>query len=348
MSQLIKKLFFLLLGVSFFFTPLDALAQTNYYQIDSGDYVHYEGLVPCGKDVWVTEDEAGLNEGRWLNMPCQFCHLFVMLAAIIEFLLILLVPIIAVGMLVIAGIMYYLAMGNPTKLGRANAIFKGVVMGLALIYGAWLIVGAIFSVIGVASWTGLQSGWYKIDCPVKAVFYESKELPFFEHGPCKKLGPMPEEGLLCLPSGLIMGPTIGDSSVNRSYTHEDLVMPENMCLGYNHESVPAKSGWGWRLPSRNEFLVAWRMFGKDLTCKSSPGSTCLSWDENCCGGTGAIKAYWIRDVTLPSNRRKVFFVQSAGWYGKTHVSAGNTLDYLPVQWFTWGSRGAVRCIFAPI
>lgn len=162
----------LLLGLS----PLAINAQDfeglNYYQLEDGRYVYYEGLVPCGKEVFIGSDALGDYNGiSTVHLACQFCHLFAMLSAIISFLLVELVPILAVILLVAGGIMYYLALGNPEKLSRANKMLKSTIIGLVIVYGAWMIVGALLTIIGVADWTGLQDGWYTVSCPITEVGY---------------------------------------------------------------------------------------------------------------------------------------------------------------------------------
>jgi type IV secretory pathway VirB2 component (pilin) len=105
-------------------------------------------LVPCGQ------------EGN----PCQFCHLFVLFDNIIKFVLTCFAPIVAVLMIVIAGLLFIFSSGRPEIFAQAKSIITAVVIGLVIIFIAWLLVNLFFSVIGVESWTGLQSGWFKINC----------------------------------------------------------------------------------------------------------------------------------------------------------------------------------------
>ncbi|MGB9743562.1 MAG: pilin [Minisyncoccales bacterium] len=109
------------------------------------------GLVPCG--------------GPDQEPPCQFCHLFVLFDNVVKFLLLKIVPPVAVLMLVIAGLMFFTAMGDPNKVIRAKDIVQWTLIGLIIIYGAWIIVNTFFLLIDVADWTGLEKGWYKINCP---------------------------------------------------------------------------------------------------------------------------------------------------------------------------------------
>jgi len=184
-----KKLLGFSLALILFLAP--ALALAGVYQACNIDpetgnceeeaeavHVYYEGLVPCGKDVWVgvqidengdpvLDEEGWPTEGEKEYVPCQFCHVLAMVNNIVKFVLINIVPLVAVAMFVVAGIMFFTAGGSPERLIRARKLFQGVVIGLVIIYSAWLIVTFLLNVIGVASWTGLQSGWYKINCPIQ-------------------------------------------------------------------------------------------------------------------------------------------------------------------------------------
>lgn len=131
------------------------------------------GLVPCGR----TDPGATAKERK----PCQFCHLFVLFKNIVNFLLIPdkdlnnnvpLVPVIALLMIVIAGAMYILAyvetIGNPEWIKQAKSLLWSVVIGLIIIYGAWVIVNLFFEIIGISEtkdWTDLKTWWKIKGCP---------------------------------------------------------------------------------------------------------------------------------------------------------------------------------------
>lgn len=118
--------------------------------------VRAAGLVPCGEK----------------GNPCQLCHIFVMFDNIIDFLLVPCqfnhyIPIvftIALIMIVVGGLMYFFSGASPAMLETAKKILTSVVLGLLIIYSAWLIVNLFFSLIGVQEWTGLKE-WWKINCP---------------------------------------------------------------------------------------------------------------------------------------------------------------------------------------
>ena len=118
------------------------------------------GLVPCG--------------GK--DCPCTLCDFFVMFKNIVDFVMFRIVPLVAVLMILIGGFMYIIAYGGPTEileggkkggtqlLSQAKSLFKSVVIGLFIVFGAWLIVNLFFQVIGVEKWTNLREGWQIIDC----------------------------------------------------------------------------------------------------------------------------------------------------------------------------------------
>lgn len=106
------------------------------------------GFVPCGN----------------ATCPCRLCDFFALFDRIVKFILFTLVPPIAVLMIMIIGAMYFLAAGDTGKLEKAKALIKSTVIGLLIIYGAYIIVNTFFVGMGVATWTGLTSGWFKYPC----------------------------------------------------------------------------------------------------------------------------------------------------------------------------------------
>ncbi len=152
-------LLFLIVFLAGLFLPQVTLA--GEYKAD-GKTIHYRGLVPCGKSESAPASYDDKNnlieeaESNEVTMTCQFCHFFVMFDGIVDFVLRYVVPPIAVLMLVIGGIMFYFAGGNPNLVTRGKGLIKAVVIGLFLAYGAFMLVGTVLKIIGVAEWTGLQ------------------------------------------------------------------------------------------------------------------------------------------------------------------------------------------------
>jgi hypothetical protein len=119
------------------------------FLILAGSQVQAAGLVPCG------------GEGEPV---CTFCHFFVMINAIVKFVMFTLVPAIAVLMLVIGGVMFFFAGGSPNILSRAKGVITSVVIGLVIIFAAWVIVNTILTGSGIVQAPSILQ-WYQIDCP---------------------------------------------------------------------------------------------------------------------------------------------------------------------------------------
>lgn len=170
-----KKIFLFLLMFSIIL-PNIALAAAGTYNAKQGGTdipVCYEGFVPCGKNVAVGGSVGGDGKctgGTPTLIYCQFCHFFVMLNNIIKYILGNIVPPLAILFLVIAGVLFYTSQGKPDATGKARKAIEGVVIGLTLVYGAYMLVGLFLSVLGVAEWTGLAEwakiGPFSISCPI--------------------------------------------------------------------------------------------------------------------------------------------------------------------------------------
>ena len=116
------------------------------------------GLVPCGRncnDPCTKECEC---------CPCTLCHLFVLFKRIVDFLTLNIIFPLAVLMIVIGGVMFLTAAGDPGRIGTAKKILTSVVIGLAIIFLAWLIVDTIIMFLTPAG-SPFQN-WSTIDCPV--------------------------------------------------------------------------------------------------------------------------------------------------------------------------------------
>jgi len=125
-----------------------------------------QGLVPCGR----TEDVASTLIDE--SAPCSLCHFFILIEIILEFVFFKLTPPLALLMLILGGGMFVLAAGNPTTIILARKIITSVLIGIAIIYGAFFLVGIFLSSIGLADWTEtMYSQWWNqgiftIDCDV--------------------------------------------------------------------------------------------------------------------------------------------------------------------------------------
>lgn len=147
------------------FMPTVSQAFANIYTRSVGggstQTVCYNGFVPCGKTVYL---DASIVNGKCDSgsgttvISCQFCHFFVMLDGIIKFTLIDIVPYLAALMIVVGGAMFYLGGANPSMVTKGKNTLKGVVIGLFLIYGSYMIVALFLTILGATSASGL-SDW---------------------------------------------------------------------------------------------------------------------------------------------------------------------------------------------
>lgn len=112
------------------------------------------GLVPCGRisDNTATGD---IDESQ----PCSLCAGFYMLKNVINFVLEL-----AIGMgvfiLVVAGLLYALSAGNSRNIDKAKAAITSAIIGIAIIFVAWLIIAVILQAMGYANMTT----WNQVNC----------------------------------------------------------------------------------------------------------------------------------------------------------------------------------------
>jgi hypothetical protein len=111
-----------------------------------------DALVPCGG----------------VTCPCTLCDFFDMISRIIDFALTRIVPLVVGLMIVIGGAMMisaYAGQSGPEMISRAKKLLGSLVIGVLVVYLAWIIVNLFLSSIGVAEWTGLQN-WWTIKCEV--------------------------------------------------------------------------------------------------------------------------------------------------------------------------------------
>ena len=155
MTQIIK-IFIVALFLGLFLFSNQALAQQQMVR----------GLVPCGRradDASTTVDESA---------PCSLCHFFILIDVVVDFALFKLAPPLALLMLIIGGGMFMLSAGNPQTVTTGKKIIESVLIGIVIIYGAYLFIGLFLQSIGLAAWTTdiyhtwWDNGMFNIDCEV--------------------------------------------------------------------------------------------------------------------------------------------------------------------------------------
>jgi hypothetical protein len=138
--------------------------------------VCYEGLVPCGigKSIWENGSIAsGKCSGGTFNkdgVSCQFCHFFVIMNGLVSFILINIIPYLAIFMLVVGGLFFYIGGSTPSYVQKGKDLIKNVIIGLILIYSSYILVGLALAALGVtnislASWA--DNGAFSINCMIQ-------------------------------------------------------------------------------------------------------------------------------------------------------------------------------------
>ena len=115
------------------------------------------GVVPCG----LSQDDPD-QEGDQTH-PCGFCDFFVMINGIVKFVIIGIVPAVATLMLVIGGVMFFFGGAKPDMLTQAKGVMTSVVIGLVIIFSAWVIVNTVLTNLGIVEGSSLLR-WYDIRC----------------------------------------------------------------------------------------------------------------------------------------------------------------------------------------
>jgi hypothetical protein len=125
------------------------------------------GLVPCGRDA---DDFLTFRDE---TQQCTLCHGFALGHNLVTFFLVpssfnngfALVVLLAVLMLAIAGLFMVAGGlgGNPAVFSKAKTTLFAVIVGIGIIYGAWVFVELILTVFGAAEFTGTGT-WWQISC----------------------------------------------------------------------------------------------------------------------------------------------------------------------------------------
>ncbi|MBU4480709.1 hypothetical protein KKH59_00115 [Patescibacteria group bacterium] len=118
----------------------------------------FGGLIPCSRlfDNPVTS---------WNDTaPCNLCFMFQMIKNILDFITKLAVGI-TVFILVIAGLLYAFSAGDTGRIETAKQAMTYALIGLAVIFIAWLIINVILATMGYTHPLGGQ--WSIVDCSLQ-------------------------------------------------------------------------------------------------------------------------------------------------------------------------------------
>lgn len=114
------------------------------------------GFVPCGR---IIDDQTTplINE----HDPCNICAGFYMLKNVVNFVLTMAIGF-GVFVLVLAGLLYALSGGNSGKIQSAKKAVKSALIGLAIVFSAWLLIAVILQAMGYAN----MASWNQVNCNV--------------------------------------------------------------------------------------------------------------------------------------------------------------------------------------
>lgn len=112
------------------------------------------GLVPCGRLV-DNPTTGDINE----SFPCNVCTMLYLLKNIINYVMTLAIGI-AVFVIVLAGLLYALSTGDQKRISEAKAAITSTLIGLAIIFIAWLVIAVILQSLGYAN----IATWNQVDC----------------------------------------------------------------------------------------------------------------------------------------------------------------------------------------
>lgn len=169
------------------------------------------GLVPCGR--LVDNPKTGqINE----KAPCDLCSAFYMVKNIINF-AIQIVFVLAILALVIAGILYSTSFGNQNTIEIAKRAAYNTLIGLFIVFLAWILIAAILQAIGYSS----MSTWNQVDCTLfsgELASLPPSLIPSSSPAPSSSSVPTATPNLGICPTFPIYGPTPGSFSVSCTHT----------------------------------------------------------------------------------------------------------------------------------
>lgn len=116
------------------------------------------GLVPCGSLGFV----AG-SPSHDTSTGCEACDLATLIQNIINFAIGISIPI-AAALFAWAGVLFFTAADNTSKLTQAKQIFKNAFIGFLIAICAWIIINTLLTVLFSSSSTITPGSWFTIQC----------------------------------------------------------------------------------------------------------------------------------------------------------------------------------------
>lgn len=108
------------------------------------------GIVPCGTSEYPE--------------PCTPCHFFLAFKNIFDFIITYLAPPVAGLMFLIGGIILLTAGGSEEGRARGKKVFTSTVIGLVIIYTAWLLIDSLIIMIAKNVEGYVPAEWWQVQC----------------------------------------------------------------------------------------------------------------------------------------------------------------------------------------
>ncbi len=140
--NVLRTTFLSIAMVTVFAVPMVIMAQAEPEQARDG----YKIAVDCKGDPLIKNAPAGVKNER----KCTVDDFIAQINKIVSLLLYVGV-VLAVISFIYAGFKMITSAGNEESVKHAKYIFTNVVIGLALAYGAWIIVNFILETVGIAN-----------------------------------------------------------------------------------------------------------------------------------------------------------------------------------------------------
>jgi len=113
-------------------------------------------------NVQAAEPLVTCGPGSVTGKACEFCDLFGMVNGILKMIFTWVVPSVAGLMLMVGGVLFFLSGSKPEMVNRAKGVIMAAIIGMVVIFAAWVAINYIFSNIGVVDVQGWK--WYDIGC----------------------------------------------------------------------------------------------------------------------------------------------------------------------------------------
>lgn len=108
--------------------------------------VSADGIVPCG----------GPGE-----KACDLCFLFSMLKKIVDFVLLGLIPPIAVLIFLVGGFNIMANGGNVETVTKTKSVLLSTTIGLLIVFGGWVVVNTFLAAMGATAWEAKNGKWWE-------------------------------------------------------------------------------------------------------------------------------------------------------------------------------------------